>query len=259
MTERPVVVVVPCFNEEARLKLQQFRDYAARHPDIRFLFVDDGSTDSTRRLLAAEATSHPHSVILLPLEKNAGKGEAVRRGMLEAMNEKSAFVGYWDADLSTPLEELNGMVECLDSRPDISCVIGARVKLMGRSIERKAVRHYLGRVFATAASWVLQMPVYDTQCGAKVFRVTEDLRYTLDRPFRSRWIFDVELLARLKDIHGEDTDKKLIEYPLQRWRHIGGSKLKARDFLRAALDLFELWLRREGLPGRKNQRESRDA
>jgi glycosyltransferase involved in cell wall biosynthesis len=246
MKARPIAVVVPCFNEERRLDLQQFRNFAFGHPDVRFLFVDDGSTDSTPSILAVEARAHPQFVEVLRLEENVGKGEAVRLGLLEVLKSESRLVAFWDADLATPLDELSSMVECLEENPEISCVIGARVRLMGRAIERRAFRHYVGRFFASASSLVLGLPVYDTQCGAKVFRVTESLQSVLDRPFRSRWIFDVELLARLKDVFGEEVEDRLIEYPLRSWRDIGDSKLKPRDYFRSALHLFDLWLRRGG-------------
>ena len=69
--------------------------------------------------------------------------------------------------------------------------------MMGTDIRRSAVRHYTGRLFATAGSLVLGVPVYDTQCGAKAFRVTDALRAALAEPFVSRWAFDVEVLGRL--------------------------------------------------------------
>ncbi|MDQ1419024.1 MAG: hypothetical protein QOJ52_986, partial [Acidimicrobiaceae bacterium] len=76
-------------------------------------------------------------------------------------------------------------------------MLGSRIARLGSTIERTARRHLLGRVFATAASVALGCQVYDTQCGAKVFRVTPALTVALQRPFRSAWAFDVELQSRL--------------------------------------------------------------
>ena len=82
------------------------------------------------------------------------------------------MLGYFDADLATPPGELLRMLDLLERRPDLSFVLASRVALLGRRITRRARRHYLGRVFATFASIFLQIPVYDTQCGAKVFRAS---------------------------------------------------------------------------------------
>ena len=117
---------------------------------------------------------------------------------------------------------------------------GSRVALLGRTIERSALRHVLGRVFATGASLALGLPVYDTQCGAKVFRATPSLLLALERPFRSRWAFDVELLGRLL-AGGEGvppTDPaRMVEVPLGEWRHVSGSKITLRQMIWAAFEL----------------------
>jgi dolichyl-phosphate beta-glucosyltransferase len=113
------------------------------------------------------------------------------------------------------------------------------------------VRHYLGRVFASAASLALGIQVYDTQCGGKVFRSSPALRAALSRPFISRWAFDVELLGRLLFPHSGTSISvnDIVEHPLRVWRHTPGSKLTLASMAAAALDLgliaFELGRRRE--------------
>lgn len=241
MMDRSIAVVMPCFNEQSRLQLSHLRSFAETHHEVRFLFVDDGSTDSTGDLLAKEASTHPRLASVLRLDENVGKAEAVRLGLRQAIREGARLVAYWDADLATPVEELPGMIKVLEAEESVHGVFGSRVRLMGRTIERRPLRHYLGRVFATAASMVLGLPVYDTQCGAKAFRVTRELGMVLDQPFRSKWIFDVELLARFKGVLQADTNSRLREYPLHAWRDIGGSKLTFQDFPRAAIDLFFIW------------------
>ena len=138
------------------------------------------------------------------LASNQGKAEAVRRGILEAITDGPALVGFWDADLSTPLTVVDDFLDVAAKRPDVDLILGSRVLLMGRDIRRRARRHYVGRVFATAASLALDLPVYDTQCGAKVFRVNEALRRVMSAPFRSPWVFDVEILARYVAVPVDD-------------------------------------------------------
>lgn len=169
-------LVVPCFNEAARLDAARFAAFAARHPTVRFLFVDDGSTDETLQRLQALRVEDPARFSVLRMPENRGKAEAVRRGMLHALAGPSTYVGFWDADLATPLDEIPAFVGALEDNPAVRVVLGSRVRLLGRSVDRQTLRHYLGRVFATAASLTLGLPVYDTQCGAKLFRNGEAVR-----------------------------------------------------------------------------------
>jgi hypothetical protein len=181
----------------------------------------------------------PSSIAILDRRVNAGKGEAVRNGMLHVLaSAPSRFIGFWDADLATPLSAVQDFLELVENRPDIDIILGSRVKLLGREIHRRPLRHYLGRVFATCASLTLGMPVYDTQCGAKLFRVTPILGEVLQRPFLSRWIFDVELIARFLT-RDASMCKRMYEFPLYEWRDVAGSKVKPADFLRA---ITELWV-----------------
>jgi glycosyltransferase involved in cell wall biosynthesis len=235
-------LVVPCYNEAGRLKTAAFLDAVARF-DVAFVFVDDGSTDGTPAILADLRARGADAVRVVTLERNLGKGNAVRQGVLAALERRPALVGYWDADLSTPLDALQELVDVFDARPEVDIVMGARVKLLGRHIERSPVRHYAGRVFATVASLVLGVGVYDTQCGAKVFRVTDPVRRTFEEPFSSTWIFDVEILSRYLTARGPaGAAPAICEVPLATWTGVPGSKVKMRHALRVAWDLAAIAL-----------------
>ncbi len=239
------VVVVPCFNEAHRLDGAGFLPFAAE-ARVSILFVDDGSTDDTRDVLArieAELGARGVTARTLALAENGGKGEAVRLGMREALRDGADVVGYFDADLATPPEEMVELCQVVEERP-VDVVLGARVALLGRSIVRKAHRHYLGRVYATFASVGLGIPVYDTQCGAKAFRRTPALEAALAQPFHARWAFDVELIGRLlagaPGAPGIPVDR-FLEVPLHTWRDVGGSTLKPSAFPMLGIELLRIF------------------
>lgn len=242
-----VAIVVPCYNEVHRLRSDAFESFLRTHKDIHFLFVNDGSTDDSSSVLSRLKEFDPDRVALLSFETNVGKAEAVRVGMLTAMAEDPAILGFWDADLATPLEAIDDFLYVMRRRPELEIVMGARVQLLGRRIRRRAARHYLGRVFATVVSIALGIPVYDTQCGAKLFRVGPELRSVLAEPFLSRWVFDVELLARFKaqrrGFAALPLDQAIYELSLNEWDDVRGSKLRLRDFLRAGPEISRIWWR----------------
>jgi dolichyl-phosphate beta-glucosyltransferase len=239
----PCAVVVPCYNESARLQISQFRSFIGSSPALHFIFVNDGSTDNTLEVLTSLQAELQANVSVVSVNPNGGKAEAVRKGLLHATKQDLPFAGFWDADLATPLSAIHDLLHVFSNRPHVDIVMGSRVKLLGRKIRRNPRRHIIGRVFATVVSNVLDLPVYDTQCGAKLFRVTPEFHAILQEPFQSRWVFDVEILARLIRMHGRNSNavaSKIFEYPLYKWEDIGGSKLRPRDFLRAALDVYRI-------------------
>lgn len=240
------LIVLPCYNEVARLSPALIAETLEARPWLRLLFVDDGSTDGTGALLRSIAAAQP-AVEVLTLTPNRGKAAAVHAGLARALASDAATIGYWDSDLATPFEELDAMLAELDGTGAFM-VMGSRVRLLGRDVRRRSSRHYVGRLFATAASLVLDLPVYDTQCGAKIFRNDAVARAVLGPPFRSRWMFDVEILARLVDYdakHGTQlATRAVLEHPLRRWTDVAGSKVKARDGLKAGADLARIALAR---------------
>ncbi|MBX3021224.1 MAG: glycosyltransferase [Bdellovibrionales bacterium] len=233
-------LVIPCYNEATRLPLAEVDRLLASTADLDLVFVDDGSTDSTKEILLKLAAGNPRIRALI-LPQNSGKAEAVRQGLLEALKHRYEWVGYADADFATPASELARLLRVAEEKqPEV--LLGSRVLLLGSTIERKHMRHYLGRVFATFASIALDLPVYDTQCGAKVFRAGPQLREVLTTPFSSRWAFDVELLGRLCLQFPNRRLNTFIEVPLLEWRDVQGSKLKFTSMVKAGLDLLTIGL-----------------
>lgn len=240
-----VALIVPCFNEAARLDADAFEVGVRASGALRLLFVDDGSTDDTGRRLAALADRlGSERCSILTLESNFGKAEAVRRGIVSAFESRDRgrdllAVGFWDADLSTPLGAVRELASVLEEHPETMAVVGSRIRLMGRHIDRHTGRHYAGRVFASLASAALGFPVYDTQCGAKLFRATGRMRTVFDSRFKTRWAFDVELLARLANEYGMEMGLRgiVVEYPLMRWTDVPGSKVRLSHLPRMVLDL----------------------
>lgn len=206
------------------------------------LFVNDGSKDQTLEVINELAAEQPNQISVFDNQPNTGKAEAVRRGMMHAFTNYPDFeyYGYWDADYATPLEELDWYVEMSSGTLKHSMIMGSRVARLGASVQRKMVRHYLGRIFSTLASNILALPVYDTQCGAKLIR-RDAVAHLFSEPFLSKWLFDVELLARLKrGIGAETVRNEVLEVPLRVWRDVKGSKIHFTDFLKIPLDLLKI-------------------
>ncbi len=240
-------IVVPCYNEAERLNCEAFERALAQDPLLQFVFVNDGSTDATTNVLHQLQQRMGERAHVLDLDPNMGKANAVRAGVLRAFELDVELIGYWDADLATPLACIEILANELEAR-QMSLVLGSRVRLMGRNISRSPVRHYIGRCFATLAAFTLGFAVYDTQCGAKLFRVSPVFRAAFAKRFEMTWTFDVELLQRLNDdtarAAGFDLVSQCIEYPLPEWVDAPGSKLTLAQYPRVIRELAQLTLQR---------------
>lgn len=238
-----VCLIVPCYNEEKRLREEHFVSLLQERYDTSFCFVNDGSLDATQEILDSWRKRHQGKITVLTLAKNCGKAEAIRRGVLHVLATlKPDLLGYWDADVSTPLGELKHMLAAFEINPSCNLAMASRIRRLGSVIERRPVRHLLGRLFAMSASRVLQLPVYDTQCGAKVFRAGI-APVLFERQFLTRWLFDVEILARLRNHLGRDgLLASAMEVPLHAWHDVNGSSLRPKDLLRVPFDLLRIGL-----------------
>jgi glycosyltransferase involved in cell wall biosynthesis len=220
--------VVPAYNEAARLPLTlpQLARFCERHGSVELLLVDDGSKDSTAALVQEFAGRYPFARLLQNLG-NRGKGYSVRHGMEKAQGD---WILSTDADLSSPLEEVEKLLAAVDSE-HAAVAIGSRAldrSLVG--VHQAALREWSGRMFNVIMRAATGLPFRDTQCGFKLFR-NDAAHVIFPRQRLDGFGFDVEdlLIAR---IHGF----KVVEVPV-RWDNVEGTKVSAFSGARAFWDL----------------------
>jgi dolichyl-phosphate beta-glucosyltransferase len=161
-------VVVPCYNEEERLprtieQIERFLD--ARKTDYELILVDDGSADGTRQVMDAAARSHA-SVRVEALPHNRGKGRALAVGVEAAKGDEILVT---DADLSTPIEELDKLQASLNAGAGVA--IASRALRASRvEVSQPIYRVLMGKGFNLIVQAVLLPGIWDTQCGFKLFR-----------------------------------------------------------------------------------------
>ncbi|RLJ67118.1 glycosyl transferase family 2 [Lacinutrix venerupis] len=232
-------IIIPCFNEANRLDIETFKTFQKQNNAINLLFANDGSTDNTFAVLNSLNEKLPN-VSILNFEKNSGKAETIRKAVLQT-NKKYNYIGYLDADLSTSLSEISRLLNIAKTK-NKTFVLGSRVKVLGASIKRKFYRHFFGRMVATFIdSLILKLDIYDTQCGAKI--IQSDLALSIFKePFKTKWLFDVELLARTKKLHGKAYCKSnIIEVPLNQWHDTKDTRISFIDFLKTPFALLKLY------------------
>jgi len=236
---RDSCIIIPCFNEANRLDIEAYKTFQEQNNAFDLLFVNDGSTDKTLSLLNNIKIELPN-ILVLNFEKNRGKAEAIRKTVLQ-LNEKYDYIGYLDADLSTSLSEILRLLNIAKTEHK-TFVLGSRVKVLGASIKRKFYRHFFGRLVATFIDYfILKLEIYDTQCGAKI--ISRALAASIFKdPFKTKWLFDVELLARTKSLNGKDYCKtNILEVPLNRWHDTRDTKISFLDFLKTPFALIKLY------------------
>lgn len=227
-------IILPCFNEYERIDKEACVNFLKNTKNVNLVFSDDGSTDDTISILKKIQKPFKERVHLCISNTNNGKAEAVRKAVLyiKEKNLNASKIAYIDADLAVSLEECFELSQYINK--DVLFVFGSRISKVDNTIVRSSFRHYSGRMVATVISKLLDIPVYDTQCGCKIFN--GDLALDVfEYKFISRWLFDVEIFFRIINSYSRKDLKNLArEVPLKSWIDTGGSKVKLSYF-------FKMW------------------
>jgi len=219
-----LAIIIPCYNEEVRLKRVSIEKLVEGLDDATLIFVNDGSRDNTLAVLSDLAAQFPDRISIISFQKNEGKAKAIAKGVRQVIDTRSfVYIGYMDADFSTPVAEFIKLYTIIREQR-ASFVFGSRIKKLNSGINRKAFRHIAGRVISTLIDLHFKLGIYDTQCGAKIFS-SEVVSAVFDSPFYCNWLFDVEIFIRLKK---KGLLSGGIEQPLQGWKDIGGSKISLK-------------------------------
>ncbi len=246
---KPIAIVVPCYNEELRLPVQYWKDIVKTENKIKWLFVDDGSSDRTFEILQEVCHETPSRAVRRL--KNGGKGKAIRQGLLEMLETDPGLevLGYLDSDGAFSKADIFRLAQISIDRTKnlpaekIDAVISSRVSLSGREINRKSSRHYLGRLIATYMTRNWSDAPYDTQSGYKLFMNSESFRAAIKSDFSTKWFADIELITRIGI-----KNKGLLniwEEPLLFWNDVDGSNIRLRKFHTIFLEM--LFARRQVL------------
>lgn len=244
VTSPHLSIVIPAYNEEARISdtLLAISDYlSTKDYSYELLVVDDGSTDDTANLCSKFSARHPW-VRCLQSSRNHGKGYAVREGVLNSTGE---YVLMCDADLATPIEELDGFWQLAEDAVDI--VIASRPLRQSHLVKRQPLyRELAGRSFNLVVQLLAVPGIQDTQCGFKLFNRRAAQKIfpccTLDG-----FGFDIEVLYLANRL-----GFSVKESPVH-WYHRDGSKVRLlRDGFNMLADLVRIRLRHRSLSAKSN-------
>lgn len=234
-----VRLVIPCYFESGRIGpfLRSLQNSFAHDPNVSVVVVDDGSSpEEVERMRNLIENVRPSWQGLHPLHcaSHQGKGGAVYAGWSD--HGGVDWLGYVDADGSCSASAVCHLLE--KAVPGGPALFASRVKMLGKSISRDWVRHLVGRVYATLVSELLNVPIYDSQCGLKLIPRTA---YEKIQPLLhlKGFAFDAELLCALLD-----SDCAVEEVPID-WHEATGGKVHLfRDSFRMLRDILSIRRRR---------------
>lgn len=230
-----ISIVIAAYNEEKRIgeSLRKISEFFRGGGEYEVIVVDDGSSDGTSRLVRGFDAMFP-SLEIIRYEVNRGKGYALRRGVLAS---KGDAVLVTDADLSTPIEELDKLMP-LVTGGKCEVAIGSRALACSEIIRKQPFwRQGMGKIFNKIVKLLVVDEFHDTQCGFKLFS-GEAARKLFGQARIDRFAYDVEILALAKK-----NNCRILEIPI-RWLNSPESKVNPlKDSLQMLKDIVRIWLR----------------
>lgn len=212
-------IVIPAFNEKERLSSFLFNlteEISKSNLNGEIIIVDDGSRkDDYRYYLNIISRLNNASVRILRHPRNMGKGAAIKTGFKDA---KGTWIGFVDADGAISSKEVMRLLKIALSSTDLDGIFGSRVMMLGYNIDRKFMRHLGGRILTTLLYFFLRIPVYDSQCGYKIFRASKILPL-INICKEQGYLLDLELITI-----GYRNKLNFLEVPIS-WKDIPGGKV----------------------------------
>lgn len=230
-----IAIIIPCYNEEKRLKESSLLELL-HDSSVTLYLANDGSKDKTLEIITAFSLQNPERCFVLNYTENSGKANTVFKAVNEVLAmDNYNYIGYFDADFSTPPGEILRLID-EGENSKFKFFFGSRILLLNSGIKRKLYRHIIGRVIITIVNIKFKLGIYDTQCGAKMFS-SEVIEKVFNKPFKTSWLFDIEIFIRLKKM---DFLKYGKEFPIYGWKDIDGSKLGWRTAFKIINELYLL-------------------
>jgi glycosyltransferase involved in cell wall biosynthesis len=233
-----VVIIIPCFNEAERINLSYF-NILCRLNSTAWVFVDDGSTDGTSKIL--KKYSNKKNIIYLKLSHNVGKSNAIAHGMNYASSKISniGWIGFLDSDGAFATSDVENIIKMTSFIERYDAIYTSRVKMAGRNIKRNNTRHVIARLITSLFGLVWKDIPYDTQSGFKLYKYSDNFNSIFIKPFKTKWFFDIELSIRY--LMYKKKNINVWEEPVSTWVDIPGSKINYRQSLRISLEVIYIF------------------
>lgn len=229
---RKLYLIIPCFNEARRINIDKYSSILELEL-LNLIFVNDASTDETLVLINKIQQKYPNQVKIISHSNNLGKSEAIRTGINSIINTGDDFA-FMDADLSICKTEIIRSIKIFQECKT-NILFSSRSQLSRLEQGRSLWRYILSKAYLYYSKTVFKHSLSDIQCGLKFFQNSESMPHIFKTPFTARWLFEIELLYRLKILNLSHS-----EFHLLHWSDVQNSKITFKEYIRIIKEIIFL-------------------